>query len=97
MQKLIIQKSQKENDSDSYFDDTSEQEDYLFQSKNSNDYFNSSSDSDIEYKTKKPEITYITETNHYGRVKIYFLINYKKKKIFFFLKFQIINFSLMKF
>ncbi len=96
MSQLIIQKNQKENDSDSYFD-TSEQEDDLFQSKNSNDYFNSSSDSDIEYKTKKPEITYITETNHYGRVKIYFLINYKKKKIFFFLKFQIINFSLMKF
>ena len=78
MQKLIIQKSQKENDSDSYFDDTSEQEDYLFQSKNSNDYFNSSSDSDIEYKTKKPEITYITETYHFGRVKIKFY-NYKKK------------------
>ena len=86
MSQLIIQKNQKENDSDSYFD-TSEQEDDLFQSKNSNDYFNSSSDSENEYKTKKPEITYQTETNHYGRVKIYFLINYKKKKIFFFLKF----------
>ena len=86
MQKLIIQKSQKENDSDSYFDDTSEQEDYLFQSKNSNDYFNSSSDSENEYKTKKPEITYITETYHFGRVKIKFY-NYKKKifkKNFFF-------------
>ena len=85
MQKLIIQKSQKENDSDSYFDNTSEQED-LFQSKNSNDYFNSSSDSENEYKTKKPEITYITETYHFGRVKIIFY-NYKKKnflkKIFF--------------
>ena len=82
-QKLIIQKSQKENDSDSYFDNTSEQED-LFQSKNSNDYFNSSSDSENEYKTKKPEITYQTETNHYGRVKIIFYKLQKKKNIFFF-------------
>ena len=85
MSQLIIQKNQKENDSDSYFD-TSEQEDDLFQSKNSNDYFNSSSDSENEYKTKKPEITYITETYHFGRVKIIFY-NYKKKnflkKIFF--------------
>ena len=56
MSQLIIQKNQKENDSDSYFD-SSEQEDDLFQSKNSNDYFNSSSDSENEYKTKKPEIT----------------------------------------
>jgi hypothetical protein len=59
--------------SSSYFEDSSEDEGYLLRNMISNkrntkkDYFNY--DSENEYKTRKPEIIYKTETTHYGRVK----------------------------
>ena len=60
----------KNETSDSYFN-TSEEDNpnQNFNSKASTDYFNISFDSENEYKTRKPEIIYKTETTHYGRVK----------------------------
>ena len=56
--------------SDSYFNTSDEDiPNQNFNSKASTDYFNISFDSENEYKTRKPEIIYKTETTHYGRVK----------------------------
>ncbi len=67
--------------SDSYFEDSSEDEHYLLKNiipkSFQNDYFNSS-DSENEYKSKKPEIIYQKEDKHFGRVKIKYL-NYSLK------------------
>ena len=67
--------------SDSYFEDSSEDEHYLLKNiipkSIQNDYFNSS-DSENEYKSKKPEIIYQKEDKHFGRVKIKYL-NYSLK------------------
>ena len=60
----------KNETSDSYFNTSDEDiPNQNFNSKASTDYFNVSFDSENEYKTRKPEIIYKTETTHYGRVK----------------------------
>ena len=60
----------KNETSDSYFNTSDEDNpNQNFNSKASTDYFNISFDSENEYKTRKPEIIYKTETTHYGRVK----------------------------
>jgi hypothetical protein len=60
----------KNETSDSYFNTSDEDiPNQNFNSKASTDYFNISFDSENEYKTRKPEIIYKTETTHYGRVK----------------------------
>ena len=60
----------KNETSDSYFNTSDEDNpNQNFNSKASTDYFNISFDSENEYKTRKPEIIYKTETTHYGREK----------------------------
>ena len=60
----------KNETSDSYFNTSDEDiPNQNFNSKASTDYFNISFDSENEYKTRKPEIIYKTETTLYGRVK----------------------------
>ncbi len=59
--------------SSSYFEYSSEDEDYLIlpNKKNiKNDYFNINSEPDYEYKIRKPDKIYKTEDKHFGRVNI---------------------------
>ena len=83
--KYIPTKNDLENEnlisSSSYFEDSSADEDYLLRNIIPNkkkipyDYFDTNSDSENEYKTRKPDKVHKTEDKHFGRVKYYFKIN----------------------
>ena len=78
--KYIPTKNDLENEnlisSSSYFEDSSADEDYLLRNIIPNkkkipyDYFDTNSDSENEYKTRKPDKIYKTEDKHFGRVNI---------------------------